>query len=115
MWAAKAAGTPVQVAPKPANFNNRLARDAATVNVGRSPEKRSRALDLLAEAKGDLERAAELPENRVGVDRLRGLSETLDRTLREDRAKIERLWKERAEAESRQLRQDRGQDLGFSM
>ena len=79
------------------------------------PEWRSRAEALMAEAKGDLERAAELPEDKSGVERLRGLSETLDQTLREDRAEIERLRKERAKAQSRERQQDRGQDRGFSM
>ncbi len=77
------------------------------------PEWRSRAEALLAEAKGDLEQAEQLPADRPGVDRVRTLSETLDRTLREDRAEIERLRKERAEEQSR--RRDRSQDRGFSM
>ena len=76
-------------------------------------EWRSRAEALLAEAKGDLDRAAQLPRDRSGVERLRTLSETLDRTLREDRAEIERLRNERAEEQSR--RRDRSQDRGFSM
>ena len=77
------------------------------------PEWRSRARDLLAEAKGDLDRAAKLPEDRPGVDRLRGLSETLERSLRADRAELERLRNEHTQEQSR--RQDRSQDRGFSM
>lgn len=74
----------------------------------------SRAEALLAEAKGDLERAAELPEDRSGVETLRTLSETLNRTLlREDRAEIERLRNERAQERSR--RRDRSQDRDFSI
>ena len=88
-------------------------REGSFVRREDYPEWRSRAAGLLAEAKQDLDRAAELPEDRSGVERLRTLSETLDRTLREDRAELERIRKERAEEQSR--RRDRSQDRGFSM
>ena len=88
-------------------------REGSFVRREAYPEWRSRAEGLLAEAKEDLDRAADLPPDRSGVDRLRTLSETLDRTLREDRAELERLRNERAEERSR--RRDRSQDRGFSM
>ena len=79
------------------------------------PEWRSRAKALLAEANKSLNRAGKESWERTGVDGLRGVSETLERTLREDSKEIERFQTDRAESETRKRLQDRSRDRGFSM
>ena len=44
----------------------------------------------MVEAMGDLDPAGKPPRGKSGADKLRSLSETFDRALREDRAEIER-------------------------
>ena len=76
---------------------------------------RSDAESLLAETNQHLDEAEKLaprPEKEPGPDTLRTLSAKLERTLREDRAELERIRRERTEEKTRQ--QDRSQDRGFS-
>ena len=71
---------------------------------------------LLAKANRYLEEAGTRAPGREkdeGTETLRGLAADLDRTLREDRATIERIEKDRAREQTR--RQDRSRDRGFSM
>ena len=66
---------------------------------------------MLAETNGHPDEAREYTKD-PGVGELRRLSAVFDRTLREDRAEIERTRRERAEAEARR---QRDMSCGFSM
>lgn len=48
------------------------------------------------------------------MDGLRGVSETLERTLREESKEIERFRTDGAETETQKRLQDRSRDRGFS-
>ncbi len=94
------------------------AREHGGLFVFRDPHREwmSGAEALLAKANRHLEEAGKRhpdPERDEGTKTLRGLTADLDRTLREDRATIERIEKERAREQTRQ--QDRSQGRGFSM
>ncbi len=92
-----------------------MAQGSSFVHRETYPEWRSRAEALLAEAEEDLDRAGKESWERAGAAALRGVSETLDHTLREDSKEIERFRTDRAQTETRQRRQDRSRDRGFSM
>ena len=94
-------------------------RETLEADVGRFIHReeytgwRSGAESLLAEANRHLDQMETLaPREKPGVDTLRTVSEKLERTLREDRAELERIRRERSEEKTRQ--QDRSQDRGFS-
>ena len=79
------------------------------------PDWLARAGALREEAKRHLDAAGKRSagrEEEPGIDRLRDLKAELDKALREDREKIERIENERQE---QSLRQDRGRGQGFSM